>query len=218
MNPELRIADLPSTVYLFPIDRYILLPETTLPLTVTESRSQESLDAAEEAGGFVGVIQSRPAGERADSRYFGVGGLGRIRRLTRDEEGHHVIIEGVIRFRVREELTGGGLPRAAVDYDEFAQDLRAVEEDLAGWDLVGFRNALLEIAKRQSGREATPLESMSAHQLVRVMAQTVPLAATEKQALLETRTFRELIERLFELLSLNFLTTTPDPSPSSRAN
>lgn len=220
MHSELRIADLPATVFLFPIDRFILLPETTLPLTVTESRSQEILDAAEGTSGFVGVIQTRPPGEGTDSRFFAVGGLGRIRRLERDEEGHHVTIAGVIRFRVREELAGDGaeLPRAAVAYEEFEQDLHPVEEDLEGWDLEGFRTALLQIAKRQSGREATPLESMSARQLVRVMAQTVPLAIAEKQALLEARSFRELLDLLFQLLSLNFLTTTPDASPSPKAN
>lgn len=218
MSPELRIADLPSTVYLFPVDRFILLPETTLPMTITDSRSREILEAAEATSGYVGVIQAREQAEGSDSRFFDVGCLGRIRSLDRDEDGDRVSVEGVIRFRVREELSAGGdtLPRAEVDYEEFARDLRpAEEENLEGWDMEGFRAALLRIGRMQSGRDTTPLEGMSSYQLVRMMAQTAPLAVAEKQALLETRSFRELLELLFQLLALNFLTTTPDPSPSS---
>jgi uncharacterized protein len=220
MNPELRITDLPPTVYLFPIDRFILLPETTLPLAVTEPRSQEILDAAEGASGFVGVIQTRPPGERADSRFFAVGGLGRIRRLKRDESGHHVLIEGVIRFRVREELPADGeeLPQASVSYEEFEADIQPAENEPEGWNPEGFKAALLKLGQMHAGRENTALASMSPRQLVRFMAQAVPLATAEKQALLETRSFHELLGLLFQLLSLNFLTTTPDASPSSQAN
>jgi uncharacterized protein len=219
MPPELRIADLPSTVYLFPVDRFILLPETTLPMTITDPRSQDLLKAAESADGYIGVIQTRQPEEGSASRFFAVGCLGRMRSLERAEEGHHANIEGVIRFRVREELAGGDeLPRATVTYEEFERDLLPFEEDLEGWDLEGFKAALLRLGKLQSGRDTTPLESMSSRQLVRVMAQTAPLAAAEKQALLEARSFRELLELLFQLLALNFLTTTPDTSPSSKAN
>jgi Lon protease-like protein len=212
---DLRIADLPPTVYLLPVDRFILLPQTTLPMTITEPRSQQLLEAAESAGGYLGVIQARPPEEASGSRFFEVGCLGRIRSLAREAEGHRVALEGVIRFRVREELAdGGGAPaRARVAYEEFARDLRPVEEeDLEGWDMEGFRTALLRISRMQSGRDATSLESMTSYQLVRMMAQTVPLAVAEKQALLETHTFRELLELLFQLLAMNFLTTTPDTS------
>jgi Lon protease-like protein len=220
MSTPLQIADLPSTIHLFSIARFLLLPGTTLPLTITHLRSQEILDAAEEEGGYLGVILTRPQEDRASSRYYEVGGLGRITRLERDEEGHHVTLEGVIRFRVTEELgrDEDELPRAAVTYAEFERDLNPPEEDLTGWNLGGMRDALLEISRRQSGRDKTPLESMNARQLVRLLAQTVPMAAAEKQALLEAPTFRELLELLFQLLAVNFLTTTPDGSPSPRAN
>ena len=214
MSPDLRLADLPSTVYLFPIDQFILLPETTLPMTVTDPRSQKALETAESTSGYVGVIQNRPPEERSASRFFAVGCLGHIRSLGRDDEGHHITLEGVIRFRVREELTGE-LPQAAVLYEEFEPDLTPAEENLAGWDLEGFKAALLRFGQLQSGRDTTSLDSLSSRQLVRMLAQTAPLATAEKQALLETRSFRELLELLFELLALNFLTTTPDASPSS---
>jgi Lon protease-like protein len=219
MDPAPQLADLPSTVYLLAIDRFILLPETTLPIKITHPPSCEVLDAAEAESGYVGVIQTRGAEKGADSRFYAVGCLARIRSLDRDEQGHRVALEGVIRFRVRQELSGeDGLPRAAVSYEEFAADLGPAEEDPAGWNPEGFKAALLKAGKLQSGRETSPLESMSPRQLVRVLAQTAPLATAEKQALLEARSFREFLELLFQLLAVNFLTTTPDTSPSSQAN
>ena len=49
------------------------------------------------------------------------------------------------------------------------------------------------------------------------MAQTMPFASAEKQALLEARNFRALLELLFALLAVNFLTTTPD-DPQGQVN
>jgi hypothetical protein len=213
MSPDLRISDLPTTVYLFPLDRIILLPESTLPITVTDPRSRKALEAAEAASGYVGVIQNRPAEDRSASRFFAVGCLARVDSLGRDDEGLRVSLEGVIRFRVREELAGE-LPQAAVSYEEFEGDLAPAEENLQGWDLEGFKAALLRFNRLQSGRETSALDSLSGRQLVRLLAETSPFAAAEKQALLEARSFRELLELLFELLAVNFLTTTPDASPS----
>ncbi len=220
MPPSVRLADLPSTVYLFPVDRFILLPETILPVVVTDAESRKVLEAAESTSRYLGVIQTRPQEKGSGRRFFDVGCLGRIRSLERTAEAHRAMLDGLIRFRVREELPGGeeAMPRAAVTYEEFEGDLQPVEENLEGWDAEGFRAALLRLGRLPSERGSTPLEAMSGGQLARVLVQTAPLAAAEKQALLEARSFRDMLALLFELLALNFLTSTPDASPSSRAN
>lgn len=220
MDPDLRLAALPSTIYLFSIDRFILLPETNLPLAIVDLRSQGILDAAQAESGYVGVIQRRPKAERAESQFFPVGCLGRIHSQAREDEEYRVTLDGIIRFRVREELAGGddALPQAAVAYEEFERDLHPQEDEAEGWNPEGFKAAFLQIGQQAAGREATSLESMSPAQLVRFLAQMVPLAAAEKQALLEAPGFRELMVLLFQLLAINYLTTTPDISPSPQAN
>ena len=150
---DLQLAELPSTIHLFSIARFLLLPGTTLPLTITHLRSQEILDAAEEEGGYLGVILTRPREDRASSRYYEVGGLGRITRLERDEEGHHVTLEGVIRFRVTEELARDEdeLPRDGNDDNDRAlrRPVR-IPEELAG--LEGRRIRIVTGPLRGSGR------------------------------------------------------------------
>ncbi|MEA2600575.1 MAG: uncharacterized protein QOF89_1567 [Acidobacteriota bacterium] len=217
MAPDLRIEDLPTTLHLLAVNRFILLPETTLPMVLTDERYSGMVEALGE-GGYLGFTLSREGdGER---RFQEVGCLGRVRELERVEEGLNVVFEGVIRFRVRRELPRAGkndVASAEVDYQEFAADLESGPEDLEGWDLERIKATLLQIGRKQTPGDLSSLEAMPPRQIIRLMAQTMPFAPAEKQALLETPTFRALLELLFALLAVNFLTTTPD-DPQAQVN
>jgi Lon protease-like protein len=80
-----------------------------------------------------------------------------------------------------------------------------------------FKDRIVEFGRRQFG-SAGVLETMSPRQVVLFMAQTAPFSPAERQALLEARGFQDLIDTLAQLLSLNYLTTTPDTSPPSQVN
>jgi Lon protease-like protein len=214
MNPEPRIADLPTTIHLLPISPWLLLPETELPVNITSTEGRAVIAAALAAGGWVGVVQVQ-GGEGGDParRFYSVGCLARVHEESRGDDAHQVRLEGVIRFRLREELPAvGGLIRGTVDYGEFAADLRGGEKEPEDLKLELFKDRILELGRQQFG-SAGMLETMSPRQIVLFMAQTAPLAPAEKQALLEARDFRALLDVLGQLLSLNYLTTTPDTTP-----
>jgi Lon protease-like protein len=217
MAPDLRIEDLPTTVHLLAANRFILLPETTLPVTLTDERYSGLVESLAE-GGYLGFILAREGdGER---RFQEVGCLGRVRELERADEGLNVVFEGVIRFRVRRELPRAGkedVHCAEVEYGEFAADLESEPEEIEGWDLERIKAALLQIGRKQTPGDLSSLEAMPPRQIIRLMAQTMPFAPAEKQALLEAPTFRVLLELLFALLAVNFLTTTPD-DPQAQVN
>src|SRR5215210_408010 len=223
MSTPPEIADLPATVHLLAVEMFLLLPETILPLVLSDPGVCELVETLAAEGGYLGFAQPhRPeaAGQKRPSRFYDVGCLGRVRSLERNDDGLHVTFEGTVRFRVLELLPPDGedaLPRARTDYQEFAHDLGEVEEDLEGWDLEKIKAALLEIGQRQTPGDLSALEAKPPRQIIRMMAQTVPFAPEEKQALLEARTFRDLLELLFQLLAVNFLTTTPD-APLPRVN
>jgi hypothetical protein len=222
MNSDPRISSFPTTLHLLPLEALVLLPETSIPVTITDFSARGIVEAALAAGGYVGVIQEisadgGPSGP--GGRFYSVGCLGRIVDLGRDGEGHRVLLEGLIRFRVREELPrrGDALPRAAVVYDEFLHDLEGEGEEPAEWDLELFKEKIVEFGRQQFGT-AGILESMSPRQVILFMAQTAPFTPAEKQALLESRSLRDLVGTLARLLSLNYLTTTPDTSPPTAVN
>lgn len=211
---DLRISDFPTTLLLLPLEQLLLLPETALPVTLADPLSRAILDAALAGDELVGVLQTRDAG----GNFYSVGCLCHVIDLGRSEEGYRIVLEGLVRFRIRAELPGeDGLPRAAVSYDEFADDLTRDEEEPAGLDLGQLKEKVVEFGRRNFGT-AGILETMSPRQVVLFMAQTAPFTPAEKQALLEAPGLRELVDRLAQLLSLNFLTTTPDTSPPSSVN
>ncbi|HEY4588767.1 MAG TPA: LON peptidase substrate-binding domain-containing protein [Thermoanaerobaculia bacterium] len=212
---DLRISDLPTTLLLLPLEEILLLPETALPVTLFDRRSLALLDAALAEDGLVGVLQARDGGG-----FYSVGCLCHVIDLGRSEEGHRMVLEGLIRFRIREELppTADGVPRAAVGYDEFAGDLMAgEEEEPPDLNLGLLKEKIVEFGRKSFGT-AGILETMSPRQVVLFMAQTAPFKPAEKQALLEASSLRDLVDLLAQLLSLNFLTTTPDTTPPSTVN
>ncbi len=218
MAPDPRIEDFPTTLHLLTVDRFILLPEATLPMVLTDERFKGLVESLAEKDGYLGFILSREgAGER---RFQEVGCLGRVREMEHAADGLHVVFEGVIRFRVQRELPRedtDALPRAEVDYQGFAADLEREAEEIEGGKLERIKAALLQIGRKQALGDLSSLEAMPPRQILRLMAQTMPFAPAEKQALIEAPTFRSLLELLFALLAVNFLTTTPD-DPQAQVN
>ncbi len=227
MSSESRIAEFPATIQLLPLAPWLLLPGTVLPVAITAAEGRAVIEAALAGDGWVGVVQVRgaedvqgaqpQAGEPA-RRFYTVGCLARVHEESRGDDAHQVRLEGVVRFRLREELPAAdGLPRGRVDYGEFTADLRSREEEPEDLKLALFKDRILALGREQFG-SAGVLEALSPRQIVLFMAQTAPLAPAEKQALLEARDFRELLDTLGQLLSLNYLTTTPDTTPPSRVH
>ena len=186
MASDLRLEDLPKTVHLLMVNRFILLPETTLPLVLTDERYIDLVESLATADGYLGFILSRGSSE--GRQFQEVGCLLRELPVAGKED----------------------VPRAEVDYQEFASDLGDRPEDLEGWNLERIKAALVQIGKKQTPGDLGYLEAMPPRQIIRLMAQTMPFAPAEKQALLEAPTFRALLELLFALLAVNFLTTTPE--------
>jgi Lon protease-like protein len=211
MSLDLRIADFPTTILLLPLEQLLLLPETAFPVTLADPLSRAVLDAALAGDELVGVVQTRGAG----GGFYSVGCLCHVIDLGRSEEGHRVVLEGLVRFRLQAELPpqDDGISRAAVSYGEFAGDLIKSDEEPPELHLDLLKEKVVEFGRQNFGT-AGILESMSPRQVVLFLAQTAPFTPAEKQALLEAPGLAELVDRLAQLLSLNFLTTTPDITPS----
>ena len=102
MASNLRLEDLPKTIHLLMVNRFILLPETTLPLVLTDERYIELAESLAASDGYLGFILSRDG--NGGRQFQDVGCLARIHELERDGDGLNVLFEGAIRFRVVREL------------------------------------------------------------------------------------------------------------------
>jgi Lon protease-like protein len=204
-SPYRRAADLPQVIPVFPLDGALLLPHGQLPLRIFEPRYLNMVDDAMGAERMIGMIQTRPGGDRAKPDLMGVGCLGRITSFAETSDDQYLItLTGVCRFLAGEELlarTPYRQVRAA--YAPFEIDLRPPVED-EGFDRVRLLRSLKAFLERHSldvdwdAAKNAPTEA-----LINSLAMALPFEPPEKQALLEASTVADRREALITLLEID---------------
>lgn len=202
-----RTADLPQVIPVFPLDGALLLPGGDLPLQIFEPRYLNMVDDVMGGDRIIGMIQSRPGGDRARPRLAAVGCVGRITSFAETSDGRYLItLSGVCRFAPGEELAMR-LPYRQVraDYQAFEDDL-STEERPAASDAARerFARALKRYLNRRDldidweTANAAPLEA-----LVNSLAMGLPFEPQEKQALLQAADLAGRFDVLTTLLEID---------------
>ncbi len=119
--------ELPRSVPIFPLSGALLLPFGHRPLNIFEPRYVEMIDDALGGDRLLGLIQPQDASEespRGRAALQSVGCLGRLTHFEENGEGRYfVILEGICRFDLGQELTATTPYRQAViDTERFADD------------------------------------------------------------------------------------------------
>lgn len=203
-------AELPDALPIFPLAGVLLLPGGRLPLNVFEPRYRNmTLDAL---GGdrLIGIVQPRraeaasPAGSVGDrDEVFETGCAGRITEFSETENGRYLIaLSGVCRFRIAAELElVRGYRRVKPDWTPYLRDLEDAIGEVAGKERL--LKALLDYAANKGlDGDWDSVKGMPGGVLVTSLAMMVPLAAQEKQALLEAHdgdTRARMLAQLMEM-------------------
>src|SRR5262245_59168458 len=133
LPPESATPDAPEVLPVFPLTGSLLLPGNFLPLNVFEVRYRNMVADALEGERFIGMIQPLvPSPDNWPALFpptenpelYRVGCAGRIERCEPQADGRYLIVlRGVSRFRVRQELPlVRGYRRVLADYGDFASD------------------------------------------------------------------------------------------------
>ncbi|HAQ35371.1 MAG: peptidase S16 [Maricaulis sp.] len=193
---------LPALLPLFPLDSAILLPGETLPLNVFEPRYLNMTDDAMTGDKLIGIIQTRPGGEKGFPALEAIGGAGRIVSHKETDDGRYLIsLEGIGRFRLDDEVDLGMPYRVGrVDWSPFAGD-RAGPDALLGAD----RDRLMQLLQAwfQSENLVTDWDAIAQAPLPRVvnqLAMGAPFSAREKQDMLEAPEETERFETLSSII------------------
>ncbi len=216
----LNIDSLPQRFAVFPLARAILLPGCQLPLNIFEPRYLAMIDDALTHDRVIGMIQ--PHGEQPPGgvpvgiggldrpALYSIGCLGRLISFSETGDGrYHIILNGICRFFVREELPVTTLYRQVVaDFTPFASDL--APKDTSQVD----RPALLEDLKRYLDQQKLSadwkaVENTPTEDLVNMLAMNCPFELPEKQALLEAPNLHERAAALMTLLQMAVAGTSP---------
>jgi hypothetical protein len=210
---------LPSPLPLFPLTGSLLLPGNFLPLNIFEPRYRNLVADALEEGQHIGMIQ--PFVPRQDNwpaldlppenpDLYGIGCAGRIERCEPQPDGRYLLLlKGVTRFRVRQELPlHRGYRRATVDYSGFEADFKEPGYPLSPGRLLGALQRFGEA--NQLDLDYDLLGSLPGVALVNGLAVALPFPPAEKQALLEAPDPAMREELLLALMDMGLEPTTAE--------
>ena len=210
-----KVSDLPQVAPLFPLDGVLLLPRGQLPLNVFEPRYLNMLDDVMGGDRVLGIVQTKPGGERTRPALAGVGCLGRVTSFAETGDGRYLItLTGACRFRLGPELNAPTPYRQArLDYAAYAADLEAAP------DLAESRPMLLSALRAYLERRGLSVdweaaESAPPEALVNSLCMALPFDGPEKQALLEAADAAERLHALTALLRIGAAAGDDDDPPS----
>jgi Lon protease-like protein len=173
----LSLADLPSTIPVFPLAGVLLLPRGSLPLNIFEPRYLAMTeDALATTDRLIGMIQpTEPErGDKPPSLYT-VGCAGRIASFSETDDGRYLItLSGVCRFGVSEEVA----------------------------TMRGYRRVVPDFARYGMSADWNAITDSPDDRLVTTLSMFCPFEPQEKQALLECATLAERSATLVALLEM----------------
>jgi uncharacterized protein len=202
---------IPAIIPVFPLTGSLLLPGNALPLNIFEPRYRNMVADALEEGRHIGMIQ--PLVPRQDNwvdlaqtpenpALYTVGCVGRIDECEPQPDGRYVILlRGVSRFRVREELPlKRGYRRVVADYSEFQRDLEELAAPINPSRLLRALRGFGE--KHGLELDFDLLGSVPGVSLLNGLSVALPFRPAEKQALLEAADPAEREELLLTLMGM----------------
>ncbi|MDB5432543.1 MAG: peptidase [Caulobacter sp.] len=202
-----KASDLPQVIAVFPLDGALLLPGAQLPLNIFEPRYLNMIDDAMAGDRMIGMVQTRPGGDRARPGLAAVGCVGRITSFAETQDGRYLItLTGVCRFSVGDELPSQGPYRQVrAAYDVFAGDLEGAEAPDSEYDDHGAFLLALKHYLEHRGLDIDwdSAKSAPTSALVNSLCMALPFEPGEKQVLLEAVTFDERCATLTALLEID---------------
>lgn len=191
---------LPDTLAIFPLHDTVLLPGANLPLNIFEPRYLNMVQDAMSGNRLIGMIQ--PCGDSNSSELCEVGCAGRITHyIETHDERLEIILEGICRFRITEEIpTNRGYRRVKPDWSAFAGDY---DEPTVDDNLVKtFRAALRHYLDAQDiNPDYEKMDKLEAEILIDQLAMALPIAATDKQLLIEAPNLQQRTQLFNALIS-----------------
>lgn len=200
-----KTEDLPQVIPVFPLDGALLLPGGALPLQIFEPRYLNMIDDVMSGDRLIGMVQTRPGGERTRPRLARVGCAGRITSYSETGDGRYLItLTGVCRFEVGEELpTPTPYRQVRADYGLFAEDLKE-DADEVEFERAPFLTLLRRyLDQRGLGIEWEAVNVAPAPALINSLSMLLPFDPAEKQALLEAPGLDERRAALSTLLEID---------------
>ena len=190
---------LPSIIPIFPLSNFIIFPNTTVPLNIFEPRYIQMINDSMKSHRMIGMIQPKKSGELKKPDLYEVGCIGKITSFNETDDGRYlIIINGVSRFKIEEEIKSENLYRSCkVSYQNYIKDLEDKIEEYPIKDLDKIFKDLQNLFEKKGFMvDWSSLKKQNFSNTLNTLSMASPLSLEEKQALLETK---DLITRKLRL-------------------
>ena len=195
--------ELPSIIPIFPLSNFIIFPNTTVPLNIFEPRYIEMIDDSMKSHRMIGMIQPKKSGKLKKPDLYNVGCVGKITSFNETDDGRYlIIINGVNRFNIEEEIETGKLYRSCkVSYQNYFEDLDNKVEQIEISELDKIFNGLKSLFEKKGFMvDWSNLKKQDFSNTLNTLSMASPFSLEEKQILLETKDLSTRKLRLEEIL------------------
>ena len=181
---------LPSIIPIFPLSNFIIFPNTTVPLNIFEPRYIQMINDSMKSHRMIGMIQPKKSGELKKPDLYEVGCIGKITSFNETDDGRYlIIINGVSRFKIEEEIKSENLYRSCkVNYQNYIKDLEDKIEEYPIKDLDKIFKDLQNLFEKKGFMvDWSSLKKQNFSNTLNTLSMASPFSLEEKQALLETK-------------------------------
>lgn len=210
------MAELPSVIPIFPLPNVVLFPQVMLPLHIFEPRYRKMVrDAELQSPPLIGMALLRGNWQEryeGNPEVFSVGCAGEMVRVAPLPDGRfNILLQGLRRYHIREEIFTEGYRQARVDWDP------PLKEEIDA----GRRQTLRQLLDRYLKKNEQVQKFLSDPSIdddffVNFFAFHLDLLPIEKQSLLEVHPLVERADRLRDILDFKLTETGfPDSSAGS---
>ena len=201
MNESFK--NLPKQIPIFPLSNFVIFPKSTVPLNIFEPRYIQMIDDAIKGNRIIGMVQPKKSPQKIPVLH-NIGCAGKITTFEETKDKRYIVIlVGIIRFRIIEELNTLKLYRECkINFDEFFESLKEKEEKIKFSDLeLIFKNLKSLFINEGYIINWKELEKQSLYETINTLTMASPFSLEEKQVLLETISLNERKQKLEEILS-----------------
>lgn len=195
--------NLPNTLAVFPLNGAVVLPGSLMPLNIFEPRYIDMIRDAMKGEQLIGMIQVKD--ELSPPSLQTVGCAARIVRYSETSDGRlEVMLEGLCRFKVQEELSC--LRRYRLVQADWSLYQKDFDEPVpaSNEDTLLFSGTLKKYFEEQNiDVDWSSIEDLSQDTLVSNLVTQLALSSDDKQLLIEASDLSDRVKAFTAILSNN---------------
>src|SRR5690625_1980167 len=198
-------SEIPDKLPILPLKNTVLFPGVVVPITVGRDRSLELVKEAYESDKIIGVVsQKNEEDENPNTKdLYEVGTVAQILKLIKMPDGSKsIVIQGKTTFRIEQFLQKDPYFKAVVEPYRQEMDLEGLELDATIRSVKETASKIVNLSPNIPSEASIAINNINSPIfLLNFISSNLNVSASDKQEVLEIRTFSTRMERVMEFLN-----------------